>query len=111
MNFMWGRRPAEEADEAMARAKRDLNTALIERYVELLKACGTSRDAFDAAYAELGDDAELKSAELIAVAKAYAGASQKISSKKAALDAIRKRFVEHVRNAAKSELAAGSRPW
>ena len=50
-------------------------------------------------------------AELIAIAKAYAGSARRITSKKAALDAIRKRFVEKVRFDAKNDLAAKARPW
>lgn len=115
MNLGWLSRRGESEDEAMARAQKaraaDLDTKLVASFAERLKGVGTDRDAFDTLIAEIERDARVKSAEFIAIAKAYAGASKKIGSRNAAADAIRKRFVELIRFDAKNELAAKSRPW
>lgn len=111
MNFMWRHDNAEATDDEMARATSTLNRAAIDSYSLKLEAAKTDRGQFEAAYNELTADKALKSPDLVAIAKAYAGAAKRITSKKAALDAIRKRFVELVRFDAKNGLAARSRPW
>lgn len=113
MNFWFGRRSdASDGDMARAAAHKDgVDNKLVTRFVGLLAAAKTDKQAFEAALAALNADPRLKSPELVAIAKAYAGSSKRIGSKAAAIDAIRKRFVELVRFEAKNALAAKSRPW
>lgn len=113
MNFWFGRRPdASDGDMARAAAHKDgLDNKLVTRFAGLLAAAKTDKQAFEAALAELNADARLKTPDFVAVAKAYAGASKRVTSKAAAMEAIRKRFVELVRFEAKNALAAKSRPW
>jgi hypothetical protein len=112
MNFMWKQRGVDTSSEDMARAaSKAIDEALVEDYASRLDAAATDHAQFDAIYKAVEADKALKSPELIAIARAYAGAARKLTSKKAALDAIRKRFVERVRFEAKNELAAKSRPW
>lgn len=113
MNIAWFARGGACEDDDMARAakKAVVDTQLVKAYAARLAAARTDRSAFGPVFTEIKGDARLKAADLIAVAKAYAGASKKIGSKTAALDAIEKRFVELVRFDAKNALAAKSRPW
>lgn len=115
MNFAWFTRGAPSEDEDMARAQKaragDLDAVLVAAYAGRLKGAKTDRASFDPVVAEIERDARVKSPEIIAIAKSYAGAAKKIGSRAAALEAIRKRFVELVRFDAKNELAAKSRPW
>lgn len=114
MNLGWFVRGAEGEDQEMARAKKaraEADTRLVASYADRLKGVGTDRAAFDPLVAEIERDGNVKSAEMIAIAKAYAGAAKKITSRTAALDAIRKRFVELIRFDGKNDLAAKTRPW
>lgn len=114
MNLWFGRR-AETADDDMAKAagagKTAIDDGLVTRLAGRLAAAKTDKTAFEAALAELTSSPQVKAAEVIAIAKAYAGASKRIGSRAAAIEAIRKRFVELVRFEAKNALAARSRPW
>lgn len=93
------------------KARAEADAKVVAGYAARLKGVGTDRASFDPLVAEIERDAAVKSGEIIAIAKAYAGASKRITSRTAALDAIRKRFVELIRFDAKNELAAKSRPW
>ncbi|MEW5963972.1 MAG: hypothetical protein AB1749_10470 [Pseudomonadota bacterium] len=98
----------------MARAaahNHGLDNKLVNRFAGLLAAAKTDSKAFEATLAELSADPRLKAPEIVAIAKAYAGSSKRVTSKAAAMEAIRKRFVELVRFEAKNALAAKSRPW
>jgi len=113
MNIAWFARRAASEDEEMVRSasKAAVDQKLIKAYADRLTAARIDRAAFNAVVADVKGDRSVKSHELIAIAKAYAGASKKIGSKKAALEAIEKRFVELVRFDAKNALASKSRPW
>lgn len=77
--------------------------------VAQLKAAGTDHAAFEKAFAEVEDNAQIKAAELAEIATTYC--LRKVSSRAAALAAIRKRFVELRRQSNKDKIAEKARPW
>lgn len=100
-------------DMARARAKKagSIDEQSVSDYVERLNACKTDRSAFDAVFAALKSDKQLKAADIIAIGQRYSKAGTKPSSKAMALAAISKRFVEVVRFHAKNKIAEKVRPW
>jgi hypothetical protein len=101
------------SDDEMSRA-RNLDTTTgksAASYVVRLKASVGNQPGFDRVVQELLADKALAAADVILVATKFAIPAQKISSKTAALAAIKKRYVELVRFNAKNALAAKARPW
>lgn len=100
-------------DMARSRAKRvdAVDEQLVAGYVERLNASKTDRPAFDAVFAALKADKQLKAADVVAVAHRYSKGGTKPSSKTMALAVISKRFVEIVRFHAKNKVAEKVRPW
>lgn len=115
MDNVW-ERPDSGPEEDMAR--RNAKAAIppqrpvdIADYVGALKAAGRDRVRFDAAIARIEVDTQLRLPELVSIALQYRGGGTKPSSKRAALEAIRRRFLELVRDHAQSVQAAKARPW
>lgn len=77
--------------------------------VARLKAAGTDHAAFEKAFGEVEGNAQTKAAELAEIATIYC--LRKVSSRTAALAAIRKRFVELRRQSNKDKIAEKARPW
>jgi hypothetical protein len=103
-----------EGDHDVARAKSSkpsINTALVDKYVRELTAAGTSQSAFGAVVSSMTTDADLNSAEIVAIANRYAVAGTRATSKPTALSRIKKRFVELVRSEGNARVAAKARPW
>lgn len=108
----WGTQTPRAGGEDMARTSASAaNSTLVSLYVQKLKAAGTDRSAFDGVVSELTTNAELKAAEYIAIADKFAIPVRRIASKKAALEAISKRFVELVRSQNKNLVASKARPF
>jgi len=103
---------SEESETDMARAAAKIvDQAKVAALAKILEDADIDRTAFDTAVAILTADKSLRSQELIAIAKTYAGLARRITSKKSALDAIHGRFVDKVRFEKKNAHAASSRPW
>lgn len=83
----------------------------IADYVSALKAAGRDRPRFEATVARIEADTQLRLPDLVAIAVQYRGGGAKPPSKRAALEAIGKRFLELVRDHAQSVQAAKARPW
>ncbi|MEO1608276.1 MAG: hypothetical protein AAFR90_02830 [Pseudomonadota bacterium] len=95
----------------MGRAIKPLNVQRIEYHLNALIASAFNRPDFDAAFAELKNDRQLMAADVIEIARQFRGGGVKPKSKKAAIDAIERRFVEKVRTEKNKLEAARARPW
>lgn len=115
MNFWWtgatGNVSEDEMAKARGRTQRPSDERAISAYVERLAKAGTDRHVFDGVLAELEADKRLHVAEVVAIAHRYIGGGNKPASRKAAMGAITKRFVEIVRFHAKNKIAEKARPW
>jgi hypothetical protein len=100
----------EGGEMARARKAAPPNDMLIAEYAEALAKVALDRAAFDAVYAKLSEDAGLRVGDLIAVAHKYSR-GKRCKTRKDALAAIRKRFVELVRLEANRRNAEKARPW
>ena len=107
--LLWGKGLEElEVDMAVA---APLNTQAVTTFVRELNNAGVDRPAFEQALARLQSAAELRAADVIAIAQSYALPGRRLTSKKAAIEAISKRFVELVRSRNKNQTAARARPY
>ncbi len=85
------------ADHALAELRELLSqekATLVSAYVARLGEAGTEDAAFNAVYADLSADKMIGKDEADAIAHAYTGGRKSWPSRKAAVDAIRKKFVE-----------------
>ena len=115
MENVW-ERPDSGPEDDMARrsakaASSPQESVDIASYVGALQAAGRDRSRFDAALAKIEADGRLRQAELVAIAVQYRGGGAKPTSKRAAMEAIGKRFLELVRDHAQAVQAAKARPW
>lgn len=102
----------DETGDEMARQKRtDIDRTRIDEMARKLSAARTDRSSFEATYAELATDKRLSVEEIVAIALAYRNGGGKPTSKRSALEAIRKRFLELVRGQAQIAQASKARPW
>lgn len=88
---------AGNADQALAELRELLSqekAALVQTYVARLNEAGTADEAFNSVYADLSADKLIGKNEADAVAHEYTGGRTSWPSRKAAVDAIRKKFVE-----------------
>ncbi len=103
------------SDDHMARKKplptKVPNDSSIASYGNRFVRAGTDREAFERVLAELNADGTLVAGDVIAIAQLYIGGGKRATSKKAALSAISKRFVEVVRFHKKNAAATNVRPW
>ena len=97
-------------NEGVDMASRPVDIEAIDRYTSELISAQTKDELANVKARMLGDD-RVSTRELLKIAKAYAGRARRITSRKAALEAIERRFVDRVRSAKKLELARSSRPW
>ena len=95
----------------MGRQAQPVNAERVDRYVEKFNAAALDRPDFDEAFTCLKSDKELTAAETILIAQKYRGGGAKAKTKKAALEAIERRFVEKVRTTKNKQEAARARPW
>ena len=89
--------------------KAGIGADAVARRVAQLKAAGIEPSAFDRAFAELEADKAMKAEELAQIATSYC--LRKVKSRKQALEAIKKRFVELRRQHNKDKIAEKARPW
>jgi len=87
-----------------------LNPA-VNAHVAALKAARTDRPTFEAACAAIEADATLTAADVRAIANTYGAGGTAAKSRKAALEKIKRRFVEVVRAAKNARSAADTRLW
>lgn len=90
--------------------QKALNEDLVARYLEQLTRISHRAD-LDLLIAEMKLDQTLTTGEAISIAHRYNKGGKKPASKKAAFEAIPKRFVEIARFHAKNKIAAKARPW
>ena len=102
---------AGEASVDMARPPRQPNRAAIKAYVDELAAAKIDDAKFDDIFRRLSEDRTIAALDVVAIANGYAIIGERPTSKKNALEKIRKRFVELVRAEAKVLAAAKVRPW
>ncbi len=76
--------------ELLERAQTDL----VDAYSKRLQDAGTDESAFDTVCGDLNKDKAIGKDEANAIAHQYTGGRKKWPSRKAALDAIRKKFTE-----------------
>ncbi|MGF1650106.1 MAG: hypothetical protein ACFCUN_06625 [Hyphomicrobiaceae bacterium] len=99
----------EDADATMRSAP--INTEAVNHYAALLAEAKTDARAFEPLIAQIRSDKVLKAGDVVAIAKAFAGQGARVTSKKTALDAIERRFVELVRFDRRNAIAKATRPW
>jgi hypothetical protein len=100
-----------EDEMARARVQETVGARAAAGYVQRLKAAVGSQQSFDKVVEELVSDKALAAGDLINIATKFAIPASRISSKTAAIAAIKKRYVELARFNAKNALAAKARPW
>lgn len=102
----------DEVDMAR-RATRESrgNPEVVASLLAKLEAAKLDKDEFEVAVASIESDKTLKPADVVAIAERYAVAGVKVTSRKSALEKIRKRFVELRRAAANLKVAEKARPW
>lgn len=102
------------SDDSMAKSTKASTTKPSPRALEavsrLIGATG-EKSAFDQVVKEIENATELTSVDMIAIAEKYAVPSKRPTTRKAAIAAIKKRFVELARFAEKNKKAAATRPW
>ena len=103
----------EVAVDEMARAApaNSEQTRLVAAYVGRLRSAKLDQQAFDSTVSELMTDNVLRVADVVDLATRYRGGGVVPRSKKAALEVIRSRFLELVRDRNKFTQATKSRPW
>ena len=69
------------------------------------------RAAFDVALEAIKSDANVKQAEVIAIAHRYVGGGKKPATRTAAIAAVGRHFVDLIRSNAKNKIAEKVRPW
>jgi hypothetical protein len=102
------------SDDSMAKPAKTSTTKPTPRALEAvsrLKSVTGDRSAFNQVVQEIENATELTSVDIIAIAEKYAVPSKRPATRKAAIAAIRKRFVELARFADKNKKAAATRPW
>lgn len=104
---------AEDEDEMARRAARESrgNPEVVAGLLTKLEAAKLDKDEFEAAVASIESDKTLRPADVIAIAERYAVAGVRATSRKSALEKIRKRFIELRRAAANLKVAEKARPW
>ncbi len=105
---------AEEDEEAMARAagpKPVADPKKVGNHVSSLESAGLDRPAFTSAFDAIRDDKSLNVVDVIAIAERYRRGGSRVTSRKAAMASIEKRFLEMVRQQAQKAQAARARPW
>jgi hypothetical protein len=95
------------SDDDMAKNAQFIEVVVAE-HMTALKRAGADQRSFNAAVEAMKMDPRFGKAEAVEVAARYVG--RKVASKKAATEAIAKRFVETVRMQAKLVTAAKERP-
>jgi hypothetical protein len=80
-------------------------------YLERLRAAGNSSAAFEHVLTELAGDKAVSREALILIASQYVGGARRLRSRKAALTAIKRRYVELIRFERKQEIARKVTPW
>lgn len=106
-------RAEAELDE-MGRGKKATGTKLSPAarvWLGRLKSVVADRTSFDALVSEIADSSELTTEQVIELADRFAIPGKRPGSRKAAIVAINKRFVELARFREKNERAAKTRPW
>lgn len=104
----------DASSEGMARSKKAAGVKLspaASSALARLKGAVSNRPAFDAVVAEIEAASDLPTEQVIEVAERFAIPSRKPTSRKAAMAAINKRFVELARFREKNERAAKTKPW
>jgi hypothetical protein len=101
-------------NDNMARSTKASTTKPTPRVLEAvsrLKRAAGDRFAFDQAVTEIENASEITRADMIDIAENYAVPSKRPTTRKAAIAAIKKRFVELTRFAEKNKKASVTRPW
>jgi hypothetical protein len=96
-----------------ARRQEKLSTvrdALVDAYINRLKAVGLQRREFETVVAELAADKRARKNELLEIASKYVGVRLALRSRSEAMRTIEKRFVELVRFERKQEIASKTTP-
>ena len=96
--------------DEMARSEA-INEPLVTDYVARLVRAKIDRAEFNTVFEELKDDKQLRAVDVIIIAQRYNRGGKRATSKKKAIEAISKRFVEIVRFHAKNKVAERVRPW
>ncbi len=91
--------------------KAQLDQATVDRYVALLADAGTNQEEFRKAFGGLKGSKKIGKPEIDAIANAYVGSIDRFKSKKAALEAIEKKFVQRVRFEGKMDIVDKLTPW
>lgn len=82
-----------------------------EAHIKRLLEAGTDKSSFEAVFAELKNDRRVLKEDADAIAHAYTKGRKKWPSRKAALDAIRKKFVERAYQESKMRIVEKSKVW
>jgi hypothetical protein len=82
-----------------------------EAYVKRLLEAGTDKSSFEAIFVELKNDRRVLKEGADAIAHEYTKGRRKWSNRKAALDAIRKKFVERAYQESKMRIVEKSKVW
>jgi hypothetical protein len=82
-----------------------------ESYVKRLLGAGTDKSSFEPVYAELKNDRCILKEDADAIAHDYTKGRKSWPSRKAALDAIRKKFVERAYQESKMRIVEKSKVW
>lgn len=93
-----------------SQAKRaPINADVVDRYLARLRSAGVCTAEFASVISELEADKTARKSEILSIASKYVGPAP-LRSKGAALEAIRKKFVQIVRVEQELEIAAKMTP-
>jgi hypothetical protein len=103
----------EEVDDMGSRkaARSEPELDRVVPYVEQLVAVQRDRPAFERVFSDITANKSLAVADVVEIALRYRGGGGRPASRRAALEAISKRFLELVRIKAQITQAAKARPW
>jgi len=103
--------PALSAIDELERDIADPAAPLRQSYIERLEAAGTDQDAFNQVFDTLKSDRQIKKDDLDKIAHAYVWGRERWPSKKSALEAIERRFIQSAYNESKMRIVDRTRVW
>ncbi len=89
----------------------DPTAPLRKSYITLLEAAGTDKNIFDKTFNALKCDRQIKKNDIDHIAHAYIGGREKWPSKKAALEAIERRFIEIAYHESRMKILSKTKVW
>ena len=90
---------------------RQLDTQLIASFLDRLTRAKTDEAEFEVVYAELGESKQVRAEEMNAIAHGYIKGREKWSSRAAAYQAIKKKFIERADRESRTGILSKIRRW